>query len=147
MGAGESIPGPRRSDIYSARGAVEVALKRVDLNSLNGFGFSKDKRMELAMELTWMKTFLITSEKTGHGRKVADVWCPAIELLAGNCDDSFLKTTQRLDAACKKLASLRQKIQPFVVPTCPCDHPPPPSKPVIVKSCHCHCDHPSRSKR
>ncbi|CAH9095285.1 unnamed protein product [Cuscuta epithymum] len=141
MGAGESRP-----DIYSANRAVEEALKRVDLNSTKGYGQRKDKKMELAMELTWMKSYLINSRRTDHGRKLANVWCPAIELLAGSCDESLLDNTQHLDAVIKKFASLRPKIQPFIVPTCECDHPPP-SEPFKVSNCHCDCDHPPCSRR
>ncbi|CAH9095273.1 unnamed protein product [Cuscuta epithymum] len=122
--------------ITRAKDAVEKALKRVNLNSLNWPFYRRDDellKMELAVELTWMKCFLINSQRTDHGRMVAPVWCPAIERLAGNWVPSHLKNSpddnKRLGDLCTQFASLRQKIQPFVI-TCQCHGPSSSSSPV-----------------
>ncbi|CAH9103836.1 unnamed protein product [Cuscuta europaea] len=122
--------------INRAKGAVEKALARVNLNSLEWPSYRRDDEllmMELAVELTWMKCFLINSERTNHGRTVAPVWCPAIERLAGSWVHSLLNNSyvasNSLGDLCKQFASLRQKIQPFVI-TCQCHGSSPSSSPV-----------------
>ncbi|CAH9095271.1 unnamed protein product [Cuscuta epithymum] len=85
---------------------------------------------ELTDELTWMRCFLVTAERTEHGKAAADVWSAAIKLLAerveklsdGGATRTINLTTQDFVVLWKKFASLRRKIQPFVA-TCLCRAP------------------------
>ncbi|CAH9103828.1 unnamed protein product [Cuscuta europaea] len=128
----------------STKDVVEKALKRVESvlkpnyvsnNIYSAFGtyrLTKDVKeamQDLKIELTWMKCFLLTGERTEHGKVVAAVWSSAIELLAGSevhgllgTDDRFqpviINTTELTKNLCKKFANLRQMIQPFLIMTC-----------------------------
>ncbi|VFQ85424.1 unnamed protein product [Cuscuta campestris] len=107
--------------IYGIRNDIDDALSAATNSLEYSVGEEEEDLEELVRELTWIKCFITTSHRTEMGVEVARVWVSAIERLVHQClHDLHVKPTADLKKSC---ASLREKIQPFVV-TCQC-HPAP----------------------
>lgn len=101
--------------------AVSVALSKFNDEIFRSPPCEVDERVEdLVIELTWMQCFLVDGEQTPEGRARTAVWSPAIERLAVYAQDlhsGFVSPAVKIlgiEKLTKKLATLREKLLPFV---------------------------------